>query len=210
MVYIGHIDQTCTPESPLRVLLVSGKTKVLGKQSARKINRVARFIFFIFKIMSDKETSTLDSLKRLEEQKKKQVLAKILSKAKENAKEILSLKERYHIYMEELGISKKEAKAIIDWINSLPDVQLTKEDKESLRDEVREELSEKKKDVEKKIEESCSPGALAFYASTTHPLSPVPKKSYRITDAVSSLTTSCDTPLDTNIVYCSNGDFEVK
>uniref|UniRef100_A0A6M3LQU2 Uncharacterized protein n=1 Tax=viral metagenome TaxID=1070528 RepID=A0A6M3LQU2_9ZZZZ len=100
----------------------------------------------------NEEKTLLDDLKKLEETKRKKLLAKILNQIKEDAQEILHLKLSFDIYMEELGVDKKEAKSIIDWINSL--VKVTDKDEKDLREEIRTELKEEKKKVDKKIEDS--------------------------------------------------------
>src|SRR3990167_1105823 len=103
--------------------------------------------------MSDEQKKTLlDDLKKMEEAKKKRILAKILNQIKEDAEEIIRLKLSYDIYMEELGVSQKEAKSIIDWINSL--IKISDNDKEELKEEIRDELKEENKKIEKKIEDS--------------------------------------------------------
>lgn len=102
--------------------------------------------------MAEEKTSLLDDLKKLEATKKKQVLAAVLNKIKDDALEVVKLKERYKIFMEQLGVSEKEAKQIIDWINSL--VELTNDDREQLKKDVARDLESKRKSVEKKIEEA--------------------------------------------------------
>lgn len=100
----------------------------------------------------EEKTTLLEDLKKLEATKKKQVLAAVLNKIKDDALEVLKLKERYKLFMDQLGVSEKESKQIIDWINSL--VSLTDSDKESLKKSVISELEQKRKTVEKKIEDA--------------------------------------------------------
>ena len=106
--------------------------------------------------MADKKTpsSLLDDMKKLEEAKKKRVLAKILTTIKQDAENILRLKVAFDMYMEELGVEKKEAKRIIDWINSL--IKVSEKEKEELRETVRNELKEEKEEAEKKISDDPS------------------------------------------------------
>lgn len=90
--------------------------------------------------------------------------------------------------MEELGVDKKEAKRIIDWINSL--VKVTEKDEKDLREEIREELKEEKKKVEKKLEDSP-------YIFPNNNLN-------YVDGSTTTFTTAGTTGAMTNAVYCSN------
>jgi len=152
--------------------------------------------------MSDEKKTILDDLKKIEETKKKRVLAKILKTIKDDAKEVLITKYTYGLYMEELGIDKKEAKSIIDWINTL--VEITPEDEKELKELVRSEIRDAGKQVEKKIEEAPYQNMFA----NTLTCDSLSGDSF-IGAAIGGSTTTAGTAWK-NDITCSNGEFEVK
>ena len=97
------------------------------------------------------KNDTLDQLKKLEEAKKRQLMAKILTRVKKMSKEIIRAKEMCNFFLEQLSLEEKERKSVIDWINSLSDVQLDTNELKSLKEEVKSELSKGKKEAEDKI-----------------------------------------------------------
>jgi len=99
-----------------------------------------------------KEPDILDEVKKIEKITKAQLLRKAVRKIKNYAREILELKEKTLIELEEIDIAKGEIKKVIDFVNSLPDVQLTENDKKELRDEVKKSVKEERSDVEKEVE----------------------------------------------------------
>lgn len=97
--------------------------------------------------------SVLDDLKKIEEQKKKKLLIKSLNKLKEKAREVMTIKEETNAILNNLWLSTKEQKQIIDWINSLDDVQLSDDDRKEIAEEMKEEMKEEKEIINKKTEE---------------------------------------------------------
>jgi len=100
-----------------------------------------------------KEPDILDEIKKVEKITKAQLLRKAIKKIKDYAREIVELKEKTQIELEEIGIKDEDIKRVIDFVNSLPDVQLTENDKKDLRDSVKKSVQSEKKDVEKEIED---------------------------------------------------------
>lgn len=103
---------------------------------------------------NDKEQpkSTFDQIKKIEELKKKQLIAKILTTIRELSKQVLENKELCVLYLQEIENDETEQKRIIDWINNLPDVALDEDKKKELKDKVKQNLKERKKEVQEKIE----------------------------------------------------------
>ena len=98
--------------------------------------------------------TTFESLKKLEDSRKKRLMAHLLNEIKSLAKEVLENKKLVELYLEELTDDKKEQKQIIDWINNLPDTKLSEDDLRKIKKEVEQEVTVEKKIVDKKIEES--------------------------------------------------------
>ena len=96
--------------------------------------------------MSTKEQKTdiLEDVKRAEKKVKAKLLLKKISELKEIAYEVNKLKAKMQIILEELDVSDKDAKRVIDYINEKSEVKLSDEDKRAIKKEVREDVSDKK------------------------------------------------------------------
>ena len=145
----------------------------------------------------DKEKTLFENLKDLEERKKKWVMGKILTRIKKDAQEVLKLKEKFDFLMEELKIDKKEAKQIIDWINSL--VQLTESEKENLKKEAKNLIEDEQKEVEKKIKKQDFPTNLYYSNSSTS-----------LTPAIGTWGTTLTAANGTNYINCANSSNEIQ
>lgn len=110
----------------------------------------------------------LDQIKEIERMVKAQTLIKILSTLKQNAREILELKEETTALLEELGISETDSKRIIDFINNSSEVQLTEKDKKDIREEVKTVVSAKKKISQEEFEKKFHQNSY-FQWNTTVP-----------------------------------------
>lgn len=110
----------------------------------------------------------LDQIKAIERAVKAQTLMKILSSLKKYAREILVLKEKTTIMLEELGISDTDAKRIIDFINNSSEVQLSETDLKKIREEMKETVSEKKSESQEVIEKKMT--TLLGNTTSTYPL----------------------------------------
>lgn len=95
-----------------------------------------------------KDKTFLDSLKDTEEKIKKKAMSNALTEMKGYARDVLNLKFKMLKKLEQFGLDEKEIKGIIDWINSLPDVQLSEKDKKDIENEVKEEVVVEKKEAE--------------------------------------------------------------
>ena len=107
--------------------------------------------------MTDKneKLDILEDVKKIERFKKAQVLAEAIGEIKSYAKEVLVLKEKTDLLLEEIGISKEDSKRIIDYVNSL--AKLTEVDKKDIREEVKRVKSKKEEKVEEKMEKNPYP-----------------------------------------------------
>lgn len=116
-----------------------------------------------------KEKSVLDQVKKLERFKKAQILAETIEGIKIQAKEVLLIKEETKLLLEEIGISEKDIKAVIDYVNSI--VKLTKADKDELREKVRETKKKREEEVAKKMKKQPYPivsKAFGVYTDTMY------------------------------------------
>ena len=102
----------------------------------------------------DKKPDVLEDIKRIDRAVRAKTLAQVLSTLKAKAHEILELKEKTNALLEAAGVSAEDAKRIIDFVNSLDDVQLSDEEKRKLREDARNEIAGVKKQAEKKVNES--------------------------------------------------------
>lgn len=98
------------------------------------------------------DKTPLEQLKQIEKKQKEMLLNKSLKRLKELCKLVLKTKERVNSIMEILGLPEKDAKGIIDWINSLSDVQLSDDDKKEIRTEEIDTMQDKKEEVEEESE----------------------------------------------------------
>ena len=102
----------------------------------------------------DKSVSALDGLKKIEEKRQKAILAKMLNQLKEDAKTILKLKKKTELRLQHFDFSEKDAKGIIDWINNLPAVKLTKYDEEELKSDIKNEFYRAESTVDEQMTRS--------------------------------------------------------
>lgn len=101
-----------------------------------------------------KAPDVLEDIKKIDRAIRAKTLANTLAVLKEKAHEILTLKEQTASLLEAVGVSEEDRKRIIDFVNSLDDVQLSLTEKREIKDRAREEISETKKKAEKKVNES--------------------------------------------------------
>ena len=115
-----------------------------------------------------KENIALDQLKKIEESKQKMLLVKMLGYLKEQARNVFKFKYITEKVLEELKVNATDKKAIIDWINSLPDVGLSEEDKKEVDKDIKKFMTEEKEEVEEEIKENpykYSSGNNMYYTS---------------------------------------------
>lgn len=85
-----------------------------------------------------KDKTTLEQFKQIEAKKKEVLLKRSLKHLKECAEQVLRWKATMNEYLLQLDINTKDQKAIVDWINSL--IELSKDDLEGIKDEVKDSL----------------------------------------------------------------------
>jgi hypothetical protein len=101
-----------------------------------------------------KKPDILEDIKKIDKAVRAKALANLLSTLKEKAKEVLVLKEETNNLLEAIGVSADDTKRVIDFVNSLDDVQLSESEKRKLKDEAKEEVKTIKQRAEKKVNES--------------------------------------------------------
>lgn len=101
-----------------------------------------------------KQNDILDEIKAVDRAIRAQTLARILTQIKEKAKKVLELKEEVNALLEATGLSTEDIKRVIDFVNSLDEVQLTDSEKKEIRTDARSVVKNEKKTAEKKINES--------------------------------------------------------
>lgn len=98
-----------------------------------------------------KELDVLEQVKRIDKAVKAKMLIEKIALLKEFAREINELREKSVAILEELGLSDKDMKRIIDYINELPEVKLSERDKKQIREEVSDDVDEEKESIEKTL-----------------------------------------------------------
>lgn len=87
----------------------------------------------------------LKNFKEIEDKAQERLLVFALNELKDKCKRVIELKEEVTALLSELGMPEKEAKSVLDWINSLPDVQMSEQRKPTVRSKMRERLDQKRK-----------------------------------------------------------------
>lgn len=119
-----------------------------------------------------KTPDVLDHIKKAEKAIKTNLLIKQMGTLKSLARELLEIKERSVMILEDVGVEEVDIKRVIDFINSSPEVQLTESDKRELREKVRREGKSKRSDVQREMEQhpflgNFTPGYGNFSTLTT-------------------------------------------
>ncbi len=112
----------------------------------------------------EKKVDVLAQIKRAEQAIKQATLVKMISDIKNMAHDILELKEKCVMLLSEIGLTDEDIKRVIDFVNNLPTVQLSKVDKEAIGNWARDQVQGKRKDIEKKIEEKIKISDLTLYS----------------------------------------------
>jgi hypothetical protein len=113
-----------------------------------------------------KDISALDQMKDVEEKKKKYRLLKVVSMLKTAAKNVQEWKEICNVYLNDISEDEKEKKQIIDWINSLDDVQITDDRKQQIKNDEMKKINTEKKKVDEQLEQK--PDSWMINASSTN------------------------------------------
>jgi hypothetical protein len=99
--------------------------------------------------IESEDIDVLDNIKKVEKAIKAKILIEKIGELKKYAKEINVLKEQSLATLEELNLSEKDVKRVIDYINELPDVKLTEREKNDIHDEISDDMTENKTSNEK-------------------------------------------------------------
>jgi hypothetical protein len=116
------------------------------------------------------ETDVLNDVKKMEKRIKKMAFLKIIPKLKDMAKEVNKLKKKTELLLSEFGIDEKDSKRIIDFINSLPDVSLSKRDIEEFKEDQEEEVEDIKEEVAEKVSKNYEKYAMVYTVSGANTL----------------------------------------
>lgn len=101
----------------------------------------------------NQDKDILDEVKTIEKMTKRYLIIKTLGSLKKKARQVLEMKEECTFTLAELGIDEKDVKRIIDFVNNLPEVQMTDEDRKELKERCRRILKDEKEKIEKKMDE---------------------------------------------------------
>ncbi len=99
------------------------------------------------------EPDILEQVKKVEKAVKAKLLIEKIAILKQHAREVNVLKEQSVATLEELNLSDKDIKRLIDYINELPEVKLTDKDKLAIREEAKEEVDEERSAIEEKLKD---------------------------------------------------------
>lgn len=97
----------------------------------------------------ENQIDILDQVKKIDKAIKAKLLIEKIAQLKEFAREVNVLREQSIATLEELDLSPKDIKRIIDYVNELPEVKLSERDKKEIRDDIHEEIGEQKTKTEK-------------------------------------------------------------
>lgn len=102
----------------------------------------------------EKKDDILDQVRKAERAVKMHLLMRQLATLKKIAREVLMAKEESRLILQDVGVSEEDIKRVIDFINSSPEVQLSKDDVEELRNKVRGKGKKEREDIQEKIEKN--------------------------------------------------------
>lgn len=105
----------------------------------------------------------LDDVKEAEKKIKRAAFLKMIPKLKTMAAEVNILKKKAELMLEEVGLDEKDIKRVIDFINSLPSVELSDKDIKELKEGVKDDVDESKRKAEKDFEKSLEKMAANEY-----------------------------------------------
>ena len=110
----------------------------------------------------------LDDIKNAEKKIRRASFLKMIPKLKKMATELNIIKAKSKMMLEEVGLDEKDIKRVIDFINQIPSVELSKSELETLRESVKEDISDEKKEIEKQMDNNLLKSATLSNYSTTN------------------------------------------
>lgn len=118
--------------------------------------------------MKKKPKDILEDIKEVDRKVRTRIVYDKLEDIKEWAKTISELKQKTQMLLEELGVETEDIKRLIDYATNSQEAQLSKEDLEDLKEEVKDLIKEGRREIQKVQRES----PIAFYTSTSPSFSP--------------------------------------
>jgi len=97
--------------------------------------------------MSEKEGDVLDELRRIDKAVKAKVLVERITHLKKLARQMNELREETNATLDELGLSKSDAKRVVDYVNESPSVKLTQAEKTKINERVASAINRVRSDV---------------------------------------------------------------
>lgn len=114
------------------------------------------------------KNNILEDLKKIEDTSNKELLIKTLKELKAKAKEVYKLKLETQSWLDLFDLTPEDKKSIIDWINNLPDVKLSEEEK----NEIKKQIEKKFKIIKEQKEEEKSNSWIEDYLKKRKELFP--------------------------------------
>lgn len=104
--------------------------------------------------VKEEGADVLDQVRKAEKIVKTHLLMKRLADLKKLARTIHEAKEESRQLLADIGMKDEDVKRVIDFVNELPEVQLSEGDRKDIRDRVRNEGKKARREVQEKIEKS--------------------------------------------------------
>lgn len=127
----------------------------------------------------NKQLDIVDEIKKIEQTIRRKALLNVINDIKAKARKIIELKEETSTLLESLGINDIDSKRVIDFVNSLPDTQLSDSDKKDIKEKMSNEAKKQKTAASKKIEDA--PITLTNYSNWLGSAPPVTSAVHRPT-----------------------------
>ena len=104
------------------------------------------------------ESDVLDQVRSFEKAVKANLLIKAIKELKRLARSVNELKEESLALLEEVGMSEKDSKRILDFVNESSEVKLSEDDKKNIRDGVKSSRIKTQRKIEETLEQKycCS------------------------------------------------------
>lgn len=120
--------------------------------------------------MAEKNASSdvLEDIKKIDKAIKAKVLIEQITNIKKLAKKMNQLRYETTCILNELDVSEKDQKRIIDYVNELPEVKLSEDDEAEIEDKAHRSVKGNKEEVEETVRGTQLPQIIErFYHSDT-------------------------------------------
>jgi transcriptional regulator with AAA-type ATPase domain len=129
-----------------------------------------------------KQKDILEDIKEIDKMVKIHLLRENIGEIKKMAKDIIKIKKKTELILEDIGIDNDDIKRIIDFVNSLDSTKLTDDNISELKKEVKNRNKEKKEKIEENINDNIYQNQV-FYNSQLSNLATInDSSSLNITD----------------------------